>query len=53
MFRVQHWIVRHRHGRMVTITGVVLGQPGHNLIDTGQYAARQLVDAVAPAAPTP
>lgn len=53
MFRVRHWIVRHRRGRMVTIVGVVLGQPGHNLIDSGQYAARQLVDAVAPAAPTP
>jgi D-alanyl-D-alanine carboxypeptidase (penicillin-binding protein 5/6) len=31
------------------VTGVVLGQPGHNLILTGQYAARQLVDRVAPA----
>jgi serine-type D-Ala-D-Ala carboxypeptidase (penicillin-binding protein 5/6) len=32
----------------VAVTGVVLGQPGHNLILTGQYAARQLVDRVAP-----
>jgi serine-type D-Ala-D-Ala carboxypeptidase (penicillin-binding protein 5/6) len=53
MFRVQRWIVRHRRGRMVTIIGVVLGQPGHNLITSGQYAARQLLDAVAPTAPTP
>lgn len=53
MFRVRRWIVRHRRGRMVTIIGVVLGQPGDNLIVSGQYAARQLVDAVAPAAPTP
>lgn len=53
MFRVRRWIVEHRMGRLVTIVGVVLGQPGHNLIVSGQYAARQLVDAVAPAAPTP
>jgi D-alanyl-D-alanine carboxypeptidase (penicillin-binding protein 5/6) len=53
MFRVRRWIVEHRQGRMVTIVGVVLGQPGHNLIVSGQYAARQLVDAVAPAARTP
>jgi hypothetical protein len=31
----------------------VLGQPGDNLIVSAQYAARQLVDTVAPAAPTP
>jgi D-alanyl-D-alanine carboxypeptidase (penicillin-binding protein 5/6) len=30
------------------VLGVVLGQPGHNLITAGQYAARQLVDRVAP-----
>jgi D-alanyl-D-alanine carboxypeptidase (penicillin-binding protein 5/6) len=30
--------------RLVEITGVVLGQPGHNLVVTGQYAARQLAD---------
>jgi D-alanyl-D-alanine carboxypeptidase (penicillin-binding protein 5/6) len=32
----------------VAVTGVVLGQPGHNLILTGQFAARQLVARVAP-----
>ncbi|HEY2273057.1 MAG TPA: hypothetical protein VGH30_09795 [Jatrophihabitantaceae bacterium] len=32
--------------RLVEITGVVLGQPGHNLVVTGQYAARQLVDHI-------
>lgn len=36
-------------GRQVAVTGVVLGQPGHNLILTGQYAARQLVNRIAPA----
>ena len=34
--------------RRTAVTGVVLGQPGHNLILTGQYAARQLVDRIAP-----
>ena len=53
MFRVRRWIVEHSRGRTVTIVGVVLGQPGHNLILASQYAARQLIDAVAPAAPTP
>jgi D-alanyl-D-alanine carboxypeptidase (penicillin-binding protein 5/6) len=33
----------------LAVTGVVLGQPGHNLILTGQFAARQLVARVAPA----
>jgi hypothetical protein len=32
----------------VQIVGVVLGQHGHNLIDAGLYAAKQLVDRVAP-----
>jgi serine-type D-Ala-D-Ala carboxypeptidase (penicillin-binding protein 5/6) len=41
---------RVRGAQRVAVTGVVLGQPGHNLILTGQYAARQLVDRVAPAA---
>jgi D-alanyl-D-alanine carboxypeptidase (penicillin-binding protein 5/6) len=30
------------------LTGVILGQPGHNLIMTGQYAAVQLAEQVAP-----
>ena len=30
------------------IVGVVMGQPGRNLVDAGQYAARQLVDRIAP-----
>jgi serine-type D-Ala-D-Ala carboxypeptidase (penicillin-binding protein 5/6) len=35
------------------LTGVVLGQPGDNLITAGLYAAKQLVDRVAPTAATP
>src|SRR4051812_42689953 len=35
------------------ILGVVLGQPGHNLINAGQYAARQLVNRIAPTAAHP
>jgi D-alanyl-D-alanine carboxypeptidase (penicillin-binding protein 5/6) len=44
MFRSYRTIGSQR----MAVTGVVLGQPGHNLILTGQYAARQLVDEVAP-----
>lgn len=44
MFRA----VRETSGGTTTITGVVLGQPGDNLVVTGQYAALQLVDRVAP-----
>jgi D-alanyl-D-alanine carboxypeptidase (penicillin-binding protein 5/6) len=44
MFRSYRTIGSQR----IAVTGVVLGQPGHNLILTGQYAARQLVDRVAP-----
>jgi D-alanyl-D-alanine carboxypeptidase (penicillin-binding protein 5/6) len=36
----------------VTLIGVVLGQQGHNLITAGLYAAKQLVDRVAPIAAT-
>jgi D-alanyl-D-alanine carboxypeptidase (penicillin-binding protein 5/6) len=39
---------RSIRGINTPILGVVLGQPGHNLIDAGQYAARQLVNRVAP-----
>ena len=35
-------------GRSVDLWGVVLGQHGHNLVDAGLYAARQLADRVAP-----
>lgn len=45
MFRARRMV----NGAMVNLTGVVLGQPGHNLIRTGQYAALQLADRVAPA----
>lgn len=37
-------------GRRVDITGVVLGQPGRDLVRAGLRAARQLVDRVAPRA---
>jgi D-alanyl-D-alanine carboxypeptidase (penicillin-binding protein 5/6) len=37
---------RRAGSRTVTITGVVLGQPGHNLIDAGLDAARQFADRV-------
>jgi D-alanyl-D-alanine carboxypeptidase (penicillin-binding protein 5/6) len=42
MFRAHRTI----DGEPVDLTGVVLGQPGHNLVMTGQYAARQLADRV-------
>lgn len=42
MFRAH----RVSHGRAVTITGVVLGQHGDNLITAGLTAAAQLVDRV-------
>lgn len=38
------------NGRRVDITGVVLGQPGNDLIAAGLNAARRLVDRVAPRA---
>jgi D-alanyl-D-alanine carboxypeptidase (penicillin-binding protein 5/6) len=43
--------VSHRvvGGRKVDLFGVVLGQPGHNLITAALTAARQLADDVAPA----
>jgi D-alanyl-D-alanine carboxypeptidase (penicillin-binding protein 5/6) len=37
-------------GRRVNITGVVLGQPGRDLVAAGLLAARRLVDRVAPRA---
>ena len=44
--------VRHTDSGTVTLIGVVLGQQGHNLIAAGLYAAKQLVDRVAPNATT-
>lgn len=40
-------------GAIVDVVGVVLGQHGHNLITAGLYAAKQLVDRVAPKAAHP
>ena len=40
-------------GAAVDLVGVVLGQHGHNLITAGLYAAKQLVDRVAPQAAGP
>jgi D-alanyl-D-alanine carboxypeptidase (penicillin-binding protein 5/6) len=45
MFRTHRVI----DGRSVEITGVVLGQPGRDLIAAGLAAAAQLADRVAPA----
>jgi D-alanyl-D-alanine carboxypeptidase (penicillin-binding protein 5/6) len=39
---------RRIHGRTVPMYGVVLGQPGEDLIGAGLAAAQRLVDAVAP-----
>jgi D-alanyl-D-alanine carboxypeptidase (penicillin-binding protein 5/6) len=44
MFRSE----RHTASGNVTLIGVVLGQQGHDLITAGLYAAKQLVDRVAP-----
>lgn len=49
MFRSE-W---HTESGNVTLIGVVLGQQGHNLITAGLYAAKQLVDRLAPNAATP
>jgi D-alanyl-D-alanine carboxypeptidase (penicillin-binding protein 5/6) len=50
--------IRLVHGKRTTITGVVLGQPGHDLIDAGLAAADEMVDRIAggraaPGAPQP
>jgi D-alanyl-D-alanine carboxypeptidase (penicillin-binding protein 5/6) len=39
--------IRLVHGKRATITGVVLGQPGHNLIDAGLAAADAMVARIA------
>jgi D-alanyl-D-alanine carboxypeptidase (penicillin-binding protein 5/6) len=44
---------RHTDSGNIMVTGVVLGQQGHNLITAGLYAAKQLVDRLAPNAATP
>jgi len=44
---------RSINGVNTSIIGVVLGQHGHHLITAGQYAAKQLVDRVAPVAAHP
>lgn len=46
MFRSRRLVA----GDAVDLVGVVLGQHGHNLISAGLYAAKQLVDRVAPRA---
>jgi D-alanyl-D-alanine carboxypeptidase (penicillin-binding protein 5/6) len=40
--------VRRTKNGDVTVIGVVLGQQGHNLVTAGLYAAKQLVDRLAP-----
>jgi D-alanyl-D-alanine carboxypeptidase (penicillin-binding protein 5/6) len=42
-FRAIRWI----HGKRTAITGVVLGQPGHNRIAAGLVAADAMVDRIA------
>jgi serine-type D-Ala-D-Ala carboxypeptidase (penicillin-binding protein 5/6) len=39
--------IRRIHGRLTTITGVVLGQPGDDLIAAGLVAAAGMVDRIA------
>jgi D-alanyl-D-alanine carboxypeptidase (penicillin-binding protein 5/6) len=39
--------IRRIHGRRTTITGVVLGQPGHDRIAAGLEAAAAMVDRIA------
>jgi D-alanyl-D-alanine carboxypeptidase (penicillin-binding protein 5/6) len=39
--------IRLVHGKRTTVTGVVLGQPGDDLIDAGLAAADALVDRIA------
>jgi D-alanyl-D-alanine carboxypeptidase (penicillin-binding protein 5/6) len=38
--------IRLVHGKRTTITGVVLGQPGYDLIDAGLAAANTMVDRI-------
>jgi serine-type D-Ala-D-Ala carboxypeptidase (penicillin-binding protein 5/6) len=48
-FRAIRWI----DGKRTTITGVVLGQPGHNQIAAGLAAADAMVDRIASHRATP
>jgi serine-type D-Ala-D-Ala carboxypeptidase (penicillin-binding protein 5/6) len=48
-FRAIRWI----HGKPTTITGVVLGQPGHNQLAAGLAAADAMVDRIAGDRATP
>ncbi|HEY2948725.1 MAG TPA: hypothetical protein VGJ53_10075, partial [Micromonosporaceae bacterium] len=48
-FRAIRWI----DGKRTTITGVVLGQPGHNQIAAGLAAADAMVDRIAGDRATP
>lgn len=41
------------NGRIVELIGVVMGQPGRDLVQAGLSAAKRLVDAVAPVAAAP
>src|ERR687888_1877306 len=41
-FRAVRWI----EGKRTTITGVVLGQPGHDLVGAGLAAAAAIVDRI-------
>ena len=50
-FMFRSW--RHTNTGDMPLTGVVLGQHGHDLITAGLYAAKQLVDRLAPTAATP
>ena len=50
-FMFHSW--RHLGTGKVPLIGVVLGQKGHNLITAALYAAKQLVDRLAPSAATP
>ena len=48
-FRAIRWI----DGKRTTITGVVLGQPGHDRIAAGLAAAEAMVDRIADHSPRP
>jgi D-alanyl-D-alanine carboxypeptidase (penicillin-binding protein 5/6) len=45
--------IRSIHGTRTTITGVVLGQPGYDLIDAGLMAAAGMVDRISGQRATP
>jgi D-alanyl-D-alanine carboxypeptidase (penicillin-binding protein 5/6) len=45
--------IRRIHGMRTTITGVVLGQPGYDLVDAGPAAAAAIVDRITGRRTTP